>query len=141
MRLRALLDYFDDLETAWHASAVSLRAAGLNQAAVEKLLYTRSRVDLEAEVQRLERLAYQREALPEFGAEYLVRRQQLIVHQLALFLDEGNFLHIELVREQLERFAAGEPAKATITDMAAVLRVMHAARASARSQAIVALQG
>jgi len=56
VRLRGLLDYFEDLETAWHASAVSLRAAGLNQAAVEKLLYTRSRVDLDAEVQRLERL-------------------------------------------------------------------------------------
>jgi len=45
------------------------------------------------------------------------------------------------VQDTLRRFAAGEPAKATITDMAAVLRVMHAARASARSQAIVALQG
>lgn len=56
VRLRALLDYFADLETAWHASAVSLRAAGLNPAAVEKLLYLRSRIDLDAEVQRLERL-------------------------------------------------------------------------------------
>ncbi|MFO7697242.1 MAG: DNA-processing protein DprA [Anaerolineae bacterium] len=56
VRLRALLDYFPDLETAWHASAVSLRAAGLNQASVEKLLYLRARVDLDAEVRRLERL-------------------------------------------------------------------------------------
>ncbi len=56
VRLRALLDYFPDLETAWHASAVSLRAAGLNQAAIEKLLYLRSRLDLEAEMQRLEHL-------------------------------------------------------------------------------------
>jgi DNA processing protein len=56
VRLRTLLDYFPDLETAWNASAVSLRAAGLNQAAVEKLLYLRTRIDLNLEVQRLESL-------------------------------------------------------------------------------------
>ncbi len=55
VRLRALIDHFGDVETAWHASAVSLRAAGLNQAAVERLLYARSRLDLAAEVARLER--------------------------------------------------------------------------------------
>jgi DNA processing protein len=55
VRLRALIDHFGDVETAWHASAVSLRSAGLNQAAVERLLYTRSRVDLQAELARLER--------------------------------------------------------------------------------------
>ncbi len=43
------------------------------------------------------------------------------------------------VNDTLRRFAAGEPAKATIRDMASVLRVMHAARASARAQAIIAL--
>jgi DNA processing protein len=54
VRLRALIEHFGDVETAWHASAVSLRAAGLNQAAVERLLYLRSRVDLQAELARLE---------------------------------------------------------------------------------------
>ncbi len=55
VRLRALLDYFGNLETAWHASAVSLRAAGLNQALVERILYIRARLDLESEIKRLER--------------------------------------------------------------------------------------
>ncbi len=55
VRLRALLEHFGDVETAWHASAVSLRAAGLNQAAVEQLLYMRNRLDLSAELARLER--------------------------------------------------------------------------------------
>lgn len=55
VRLRALIDYFGDVETAWHASAVSLRAAGLNQAAIEQLLYARSRLDLAEELKLLER--------------------------------------------------------------------------------------
>ena len=56
VRLRTLLDHFTDLETAWHASAVSLRASGLNQGAVEKLLYLRSRIDLDSELERLQQL-------------------------------------------------------------------------------------
>jgi DNA processing protein len=55
VRLRALIDYFGSVETAWHASAVSLRAAGLNQAAIEQLLYVRSRLDLAEELRLLER--------------------------------------------------------------------------------------
>jgi len=53
-RTALLLDYFGDLEMAWKASAASLRAAGLPQAAVERLLYYRARLDLEAEMARLE---------------------------------------------------------------------------------------
>lgn len=53
VRLRALISYFGSLDTAWHASAVSLRAAGLNKAAIERLLYLRARIDLSAELMRL----------------------------------------------------------------------------------------
>jgi DNA processing protein len=52
-RLATLLDYFGDPEAAWHASAASLRAAGLPQDAVERLLYTRSQIDLDAELARV----------------------------------------------------------------------------------------
>ena len=54
VRLRGLIDHFGDVETAWHASAVSLRSAGLNRAVVERLLYQRSRLDLQAELDRLD---------------------------------------------------------------------------------------
>ncbi len=53
VRLQALLDQYGDVRAAWHASAASLRAAGLNRAAVENLLYLRARVDLESELERL----------------------------------------------------------------------------------------
>ncbi len=50
-RLRRLLDHFGDLEAAWHADAASLRASGLPQDALERLLYTRTRLDLDAELE------------------------------------------------------------------------------------------
>jgi DNA processing protein len=53
VRLRALLSYFGDLEHAWHADAASLRAAGLPQDALERLLYLRMRLDLDAEVRKI----------------------------------------------------------------------------------------
>ncbi|MHB1294376.1 MAG: DNA-processing protein DprA [Anaerolineae bacterium] len=54
VRVRALLDHFGDLEPAWHASATALRAAGLPQDCQERLLYLRNRIDLDAELQKLE---------------------------------------------------------------------------------------
>lgn len=52
-RTALLVDYFGDVERAWNASATSLRAAGLPQAAIERLLYYRARLDLAAEMDRL----------------------------------------------------------------------------------------
>jgi DNA processing protein len=54
-RLRALLDYFGDLETAWRASAHDLRQAGLDRRSVTNLLREREKLDLDAEVARLQR--------------------------------------------------------------------------------------
>ncbi len=56
-RLRALLDAFGDLETAWRAPADQLKAAGLDRRSLENLLDRRSKLDLPAEVAKLERLA------------------------------------------------------------------------------------
>jgi len=53
VRLNALLSYFGDLERAWGADPVSLRAAGLPQDALERLLYTRARIDLAAELEKV----------------------------------------------------------------------------------------
>jgi DNA processing protein len=54
-RLRALLDYFGDLEIAWHASSHDLQQAGLDRRSLANLLKTREDLDLEAEVERLAR--------------------------------------------------------------------------------------
>jgi DNA processing protein len=53
VRLRALVHYFGDVEAAWHADAASLRAAGLRQDALERLIALRARVDLDAVLQRV----------------------------------------------------------------------------------------
>ncbi len=54
-RLRALLDHFGSLEAAWHADAAELRAAGLDKRSLANLLAARRAVDLDRELERIER--------------------------------------------------------------------------------------
>lgn len=54
-RLRQLLDYFGSIEQAWHAGPAALRATGLPRPAIESLLYHRTRIDLNSELERLDR--------------------------------------------------------------------------------------
>jgi DNA processing protein len=54
--VRRLLQYFGSLETAWVASTEDLRSAGLSQRVLRNLLEVRQRVDLEAELARLDKL-------------------------------------------------------------------------------------
>lgn len=46
VRLRALRDYFGDLERAWHATESQLKAAGLDRRSRASLITTRSETDL-----------------------------------------------------------------------------------------------
>ena len=55
-RLRALLDCFGDLETAWHATAHDLERSGLDKRSLTNLLRLRDNLNLDAEVRKLERL-------------------------------------------------------------------------------------
>jgi DNA processing protein len=57
--LQALLDYFGDAETAWQATAHDLRQAGLDRRSLANLLKARDKLDLEAEVERLDRVGVQ----------------------------------------------------------------------------------
>jgi len=59
VRLRALIDEFGDIESAWHASESELRAAKLNQRALENLLQARRQVDLDRVLKRVEQLGVQ----------------------------------------------------------------------------------
>jgi DNA processing protein len=52
-RLRALLDFFGDLEVAWHADAFDLRQAGLDRRSLRNLQALRDQIDLEDELQKL----------------------------------------------------------------------------------------
>jgi len=58
-RLRALIDYFGDLETAWNAHSHDLQQAGLDRRSLENLIKARAKLDLGAEVQRLARAGIQ----------------------------------------------------------------------------------
>ena len=55
MRVRRLLDFFGDLQTAWNAPIDALRDAGLDRRTIENLFAGRSQIDLEGELRRLER--------------------------------------------------------------------------------------
>jgi DNA processing protein len=55
-RLRALLDYYGDIEQAWQADPGELRAIGLDKRSVESLYRIRTSLDLEVELEKLNRL-------------------------------------------------------------------------------------
>ncbi len=61
-KVRALIDHFGDLEQAWPAAPIDLKAAGLDRKAIESLLQTRSALDLDRELDRVEK----------FGAEIII---------------------------------------------------------------------
>jgi DNA processing protein len=53
LRLRALLDYFGDIEQAWHAPVNKLQDAGLDRRSLENLLDARVNLDLDEELERI----------------------------------------------------------------------------------------
>ena len=59
VRMAALIDHFGDLEVAWRAGEPDLRAAGLPRDAAESLVSVRGRLDLDAELGKVEALQVQ----------------------------------------------------------------------------------
>ncbi|HSF80578.1 MAG TPA: DNA-processing protein DprA [Anaerolineales bacterium] len=53
-RLQALINYFGDVESAWHAPTEALRASGLGSKIVDNFIQVRSSVDLELVWQQLQ---------------------------------------------------------------------------------------
>ena len=49
-----LLEYFGDLEKAWHADSTELRAAGLDHRSVQSIVARRPKIELEAAMERLD---------------------------------------------------------------------------------------
>lgn len=54
-KVRALIDHFGDLETAWRAAPPELKAAGLDRKSIENLLNTRAKIDLDQEIDRVDK--------------------------------------------------------------------------------------
>jgi DNA processing protein len=80
VRLRALLDHFGDAEGAWKGSPEELRAAGLGQKTVARLVALREDVDLDllwrrAEAQGVNILTSEDDAYPRRLREMISRRR------------------------------------------------------------------
>ncbi len=75
VRLRALLEAFGDVETAWRSSASEMREAGLGPQTIEALLRARQELDLDRELSRLAELGYT--ALTWEDAEYPERLREI----------------------------------------------------------------
>ena len=54
VRLQTLLDHFGDAQIAWNAPAPELARAGLERAPLQNLLSLRAKLDLDAEMQRIQ---------------------------------------------------------------------------------------
>ncbi|HTP06800.1 MAG TPA: DNA-processing protein DprA [Anaerolineae bacterium] len=54
-KARALIDHFGDLETAWNADLNDLREAGLDRRAIENLVNVRKTIDLDQEIDRVDK--------------------------------------------------------------------------------------
>jgi DNA processing protein len=59
IRLRSLIDRFGDVESAWHASPQGLREANLDRRSLRNLIRARKKINLEAEVHKIERAGVQ----------------------------------------------------------------------------------
>jgi DNA processing protein len=58
VRIKKLLNAFGDLELAWNASRGELQSAGLGRKAIQALLDTRTRLDLDRELARIDRFGF-----------------------------------------------------------------------------------
>lgn len=54
VRVQALIDHFDDLESAWRAAPIDLAEAGLSAKLIERIVQARQQVDLEKVWARIE---------------------------------------------------------------------------------------
>jgi DNA processing protein len=73
--VRRLREGFGSLEKAWRANAAELRAVGLNRRAAHSLIEARSRIDLDAEMTKLDRQGVA--ALTWEDADYPPRLQEI----------------------------------------------------------------
>jgi len=64
-KIQRLLDFFGDLATAWHASASDLAQTGLDRRALENLAQAQHSLNLDAELEKIERAGVRVFTLPD----------------------------------------------------------------------------
>lgn len=76
-RLKKLLDHFGSAERAWHASALDLARAGLDRKSLQNLIAMRDKLDLDAEMHRIEDAGAHVLTLQDEGYPRLLRQINL----------------------------------------------------------------
>ena len=83
-RVRALLDAFGDIESAWNASLTDLRRVGLAATLADALIEARARLDLGAELERIDQAGFK--LLTWQDATYPERLLEIDAPPLVLFV-------------------------------------------------------
>ncbi len=89
VRFNALEAYFGDLENAWRAPEGELRKAGLDNSSVNSIVSWRPRIDIDAELEKLE--ANNVSYFTYHEAEYPTRLKQIYDYPPVLFV-KGNLI-------------------------------------------------
>jgi DNA processing protein len=135
-KVRALLDHFGGLDLAWEATADQLRAAGLDDRALQSLLVTREKLDLDAEEARLQKAGVQ--VLTWSSPGYPERLQNIYHPPPTLYL-KGSLIPADewavavvgtrratVYGKEAARHIAGELARAGVTVVSGLARGIDA---------------
>lgn len=136
VRLRGLLDHFDNLESAWNASGAALRDAGLGPQTIEALLRARRDMDPEAELRRVEALDVR--IVTWEDPAYPARLKEIAAPPPVLYLwgamEASDDIGVAIVGtrrpsaygQQVTRQLAGELARASLTIVSGMARGIDA---------------
>ena len=136
VRLRGLMEYFDNLESAWNASGAELRAAGLGPQTIEALQNARRDMDPEAELRRAEALGVR--VVTWEDSDYPARLKEIAAPPPVLYLwgrmEATDDVCVAVVGtrrpsaygQQVARQLAGELARAGLTIVSGLARGIDA---------------
>jgi DNA processing protein len=152
-KFQALLDHFRDLQSAWEATPEELRAAGLDKRAVRNLLAEREKLDLDAQMARLEKAGVR--VITWQSPDYPERLRNIYHPPPVLYLrgsltpaDEWSVAVVGTRRatvygKEATRLIAGELARAGVTVISGLARgidtVAHQAALDAGGRTIAVL--
>jgi DNA processing protein len=152
-RMRKLLEYFGDAETAWYATHADLHAAGLDSKTATALVETRRTLDLSREVEQLEQAGAH--VLTWEDADYPERLREVIDSPPVLYVlgefspDDGWAVGVVGTRRathygrEVTARLCGELAEASVTVVSGLARgidtVAHEAALEAGGRTIAVL--
>jgi len=124
-RLKKLLDHFGDAEKAWHAAPLDLARAGLDRKSLQSLLASRDRLDLDAELRRIQDAGAQVLTLQDEAYPRLLRSINLpppVLYFKGSYLPADEWAvavvgtrHAKTYGREVTRYLAGDLARNNIT--------------------------